>query len=327
MGFFDGVSDAPSLELGFATSTLDRAAQHRDDAVWQAAALKRPDARLLAICNDTPVLGWDGAKLDPLFDRAAATALGPAGEALFLGLDGDAPRFALSIAPGSFEHLKARDDLKLIDLRSIAMQGLFPGGGENMIGTAKAMFLWHARHRFCSACGTPSNVTSAGWKRKCPACGVEHFPRTDPVVIMLAIRGDRCLLGRAPQFPEGRYSCLAGFMEPGETIDDAVRREIFEETGARVGRVKYLQTQPWPFPSSLMIGCLAEALTDDIRIDPTELADARWFTRDELRQVLAGAHPGGITSPPRMAIANHIMQVFVDKEHEDMHDSRRKESL
>ncbi len=311
-GLFDGLDIHPTIELGFATSGIDRAAHRRDDAAWQAQALRRPDARAVAICGDVPVLRFDGARLDPLFDLAAAAELGPPTEALFLGLDGDAPRFALSIAPERLDDLKARDDLKVIDMRSIAMQGLFPGALENALGTAKALFLWQARHRFCSACGHPSDLASAGWKRKCPACAVEHFPRTDPVVIMLAIRGDRCLLGRAPQFPEGRYSCLAGFMEPGETMEDAVRREIFEETGVRTGRVKYLQAQPWPFPSSLMIGCLAEALTDEITIDPSELADARWVTRDEARQILANAHPGGITSPPRMAIANHILQAFVE---------------
>ncbi|MGL4243422.1 MAG: NAD(+) diphosphatase [Beijerinckiaceae bacterium] len=311
---FDGVPAAPSLELGFATPGVNRAAWHREDAGWQAAAMERPDARFVAICNDIPVLTWDGARLDPLFDRAALSGLGDATETLFLGLDGEAPRFGVGIAAGAFDTLKARDDLKLIDMRSIAMQALFAGGGENMIGTAKAMLLWHGRHRFCSACGQPSQSASAGWKRKCASCGAEHFPRTDPVVIMLAIRGDKCLMGRAPQFPEGRYSCLAGFMEPGETFEDAVRREIEEETSVRVGRVRYLQAQPWPFPSSLMIGCIAEALTDAITIDPNELADARWFTKDEVRQVLAGEHPQAISSPPRMAIANHIMRAFVDDE-------------
>jgi NAD+ diphosphatase len=310
--FFEGLAVDPSVELGFATSMLDRAAHLREDAAWQAAAVRRPDARIIAICSDIPVLRWDGARLDALFDLAAATTLGPVTEALFLGLDGDAPRFALNIAPDRLDALKERADLKLIDMRSIAMQGLFAGGLENAVGTAKALFLWQMRHRFCSACGNASNLASAGWKRKCPTCGVEHFPRTDPVVIMLAVRGDRCLLGRAPQFPEGRYSCLAGFMEPGETMEDAVRREIFEETGVRTGRVRYLQAQPWPFPSSLMIGCMAEALTDEITIDPSELADARWITREEARQILQNEHPGGISSPPRMAIANHILQAFVD---------------
>ncbi len=312
MDFFDGLEAEVSTELGFATQGIDRAAGHRDDAAWQASAIRRPDARFIAICNDIPVLQWDGAGLDPLFDLDRATALGTTTEALFLGLRGGAPHFALGVAPAAFDALKAREDLKLIDMRSIAMQGLFTPGVINAIGTAKAMLLWHARHRFCSACGHPSELSSAGWKRKCPNCGTEHFPRTDPVVIMLAIRGDRCLMGRAPQFPEGRYSCLAGFMEPGETFEDAVRREILEETAVRTGRVRYLYAQPWPFPSSLMIGCMVEALSDEIVVDPNELADARWFTRGEVAEILQGRHPAGITSPPRMAIANHIMQAFVD---------------
>jgi NAD+ diphosphatase len=310
--YFDGTAAAVTPELGFATSALDRAAWRREDEAWQKEALQAPDARIVALCNDIPVLNWDGAGLDPLFDLASASRLGEATDALFLGLDGEAPRFALNIAPAQFDGLKLREDLKLIDMRSIAMQGLLAPGVLNAVGTAKAMFLWHVRHRFCSNCGLPSAMASSGWKRKCPACNVEHFPRTDPVVIMLAVRGDRCLIGSGPNFPKGRYSCLAGFMEPGETIEDAVRREIFEEAGIRIGRVRYLQAQPWPFPGSLMIGCMAEALTEEITIDPEELGDALWVTRAEARQILEGTHPDGITSPPRMAIANHIMQAFVD---------------
>jgi len=312
MGFFDGTPAVAAADLGFATPAFDRAALRRDDAGWQAAAEVDPAARWLAICRDTPVLGFDGASLDPLFERGRLAALGPSGAPLFLGLDEAAPRFGVEIAPDRFEALKARADLKLIDMRSIAMQGLFAPGLLNAIGTAKAMLAWHQRHRFCSNCGAASEPVSAGWKRRCPACAAEHFPRTDAVVIMLTIDGDRALMGRAAQFPEGRYSCLAGFMEPGETIEDAVRRETYEEAGIRTGRVRYLYAQPWPFPSSLMIGCLAEALSTDIAIDKAELADARWFHRDEIRAILEGRHPDGITAPPPMAIAHHIMRMFVE---------------
>ncbi len=312
MGFFDGAPLGAPAGLGFSTGLLDRAAQHREDADWLAAARSAPSTRFVAICRDTPVLAFESETLEPLFRGDRLETLGPQVETLFLGLDGDAARFAVDIAPDRFDALKEQADLKLIDMRSIAMQDLFTPGLVATIGTAKALFGWHQRHRFCSHCGAASAVACAGWKRACPSCRTEHFPRTDPVVIMLTIDGDRCLMGRGAQFPEGRYSCLAGFVEPGETIEDAVRRETFEETNIRTGRVRYLFAQPWPFPSSLMIGCIAEATSTAITIDPNEIADARWFTRDEVRQILAGAHPEGLTAPPPMAIANHIMRLFVD---------------
>jgi NAD+ diphosphatase len=312
MRFFDHLPPQPTPELGFAASGLNRAAHHRESAQWQRAAWDNPASRFIAVCKDTPVLAFDGTRLEALLDRRQAESLGEAVQTLFLGLEGETPCFGVSIAADQFETLKARADLKLIDMRSIAMQELFRPGLISSIGTAKAMFLWHQRHRFCSNCGAPSASVSSGWKRSCEACKSEHFPRTDPVVIMLAIHGDDCLMGRSPAFPEGRYSCLAGFMEPGETIEDAVRREISEETSIRTGRVRYLDAQPWPFPSSLMIGCLAEATSREITIDPAELADARWFSRAEVRQILAGSHPAGMSAPPRMAIAHHIMQIFVE---------------
>ena len=179
--------------------------------------------------------------------------------------------------------------------------------------TAKQMFEWRRRHRHCAACGQPNEVADGGWKRKCPACELEHFPRTDPVVIMLAIDGERCLLGRAGRFVAGMWSCLAGFVEPGEPMEEAVRRETVEEAGITTGRVSYFRSQPWPFPMSLMIGAFAEALTHDITIDRTELEDARWFTREETALMFVGRHPEGISIPPPIAIAHHIIRAWVEQ--------------
>jgi NAD+ diphosphatase len=166
-------------------------------------------------------------------------------------------------------------------LRTIAVQGLVAPEHLPPLAEAKALLAWHARNRFCSNCGAPTDVVEAGWKRECAACKTEHFPRTDPVVIMLAVRGDHCLLGRSARFASAMWSCLAGFVEPGENVEEAVRREVREEAGIVCGRVAYFASQPWPFPMSLMIGCHAEALTDDITADRAELETAPWFDRDE----------------------------------------------
>jgi NAD+ diphosphatase len=311
MKLFDTAPLTAPGDMGFVNGALDRAALRRDDLAWQHMAYRAPNTRIYVICQDTPVLGWNGSSLLPDFSLSDAVAMGAAVEVIFLGIEKGCSFFAHQIAPEHFTALKARDDLKLIDMRSIAMQGLFDQPTLSAIGTAKALLSWHARHRFCSVCGKPSEAVSAGWKRVCTSCSAEHFPRTDPVVIMLAVRGGVCLMGRSPQFPEGRYSCLAGFVEPGETIEEAVRREVLEETNIRVGRVRYIQAQPWPFPSSLMIGCIAEALTADIRIDTHELADARWFTKSDVAAILNNTHAEGMNAPPRMAIAHHMMELFV----------------
>ncbi len=176
------------------------------------------------------------------------------------------------------------------------------------------MLNWHNRHGFCSVCGAASRMAIGGYRRDCANCGSQHFPRTDPVVIMLAIDSgngeERALLGRSHRFQSMVFSCLAGFVEPGETIEDAVRRETFEESGIRLGRVRYHASQPWPFPSSLMIGCHGEAISTAITRDEAELEDCRWFTRTEVKQMLAGTHPEGVTIPTSMAIASHLIRAW-----------------
>jgi NAD+ diphosphatase len=182
------------------------------------------------------------------------------------------------------------------------------------LAEAKALLGWHARHRFCPNCGTRTNVVEAGWRRDCPSCQAQHFPRTDPVVIMLPFSGDACVLGRSHRFVRSMWSCLAGFMEPGETIEEAVGRETREECGIICGRVRYFASQPWPFPSSLMIGCHAEALSREIVIDRAELDDARWFEREEVAAMLLRCHPEGLTTPPEVAIAYHIIRAWAEEE-------------
>jgi NAD+ diphosphatase len=174
------------------------------------------------------------------------------------------------------------------------------------------MIDWHQRHGFCARCGTRTTMADAGYKRVCPNCNAEHFPRTDPVVIMLATHGDACLVGRGKQFPRGMFSALAGFIEPGETIEEAVRRELMEEAGLKVGRVTYHTTQPWPFPSSLMIGCFAEAESRDTKVDETEIAEVRWLERDLARRLVKGEGVDGVWVPPAIAIAHHLIKDWAD---------------
>jgi NAD+ diphosphatase len=296
----------------YSGSRLERAAARRGDKTALAALARNGHAGFYLLGGDQIVLKQQGETLDPLFSPAEARELGDARETVFLGLLDEAPRFGAGLDPPAIEPLKARRDLKLIDLRSIAVQGAVAAEHLPPLAEAKAILGWHARHRFCPNCGAATDVTQAGWRRDCPSCKAEHFPRTDPVVIMLAIAGERCVLGRSPRFPPTMWSCLAGFAEPGESIEEAVRREVEEEVGLACARVNYFASQPWPFPSSLMIGCHAEALTEDIVIDKSEIEDARWFDREELAAMLARKHPQGLAAPPPIAIAHHIIRAFVE---------------
>ncbi|MHA1189544.1 MAG: NAD(+) diphosphatase, partial [Alphaproteobacteria bacterium] len=199
-----------------------------------------------------------------------------------------------------------------VDMRSLAMQGLLCEAALGLLAQARSLLGWHANHPFCARCGNDTAMEQGGVRRRCATCNSLHFPRVDPVVIMLAIDGENCLLGRSHNFDAGRYSTLAGFVEPGETIEDAVRRETFEEAGIEIGEVVYFTSQPWPFVSTLMIGCHARALSRDIVLDTDEMDDCRWFSRTEARQIMAGSHSQGITAPPEMAIAYRLIAAFVD---------------
>jgi NAD+ diphosphatase len=302
----------PKPRLGYVGSLIERAAEIRHDVAALAALRESADARAYVIAGEMVVLRRADTIHHPLFTLAEAQAFGTAGEMVFLGLCQNVPRFGLALGRASVEALKARDEYVITDLRSIAVSGLVESKHLPPLAEAKALLGWHMRHRFCPNCGSQSVSVQGGWRRDCPMCNTQQFPRTDPVVIMLPVLEKSCVLGRSYRFASGMWSCLAGFMEPGETIEEAVRRETREEAGIVCGRVSYFASQPWPFPSSLMIGCHAEALSRDIVIDRAELEDARWFDREEVDLMLSRSHPDGLTTPPEVAIAYHIIRAWVE---------------
>jgi len=306
----------------FANSPLDRAAHYRKVPAWLADKRKDPSSLVVPLWRSQPFLievGGPKGEMDVGWLRPGLVEemAGPDAPAIFLGVlrkdDGsEQAHFALDIS-------KARDPENsgplaglgvFSELRNVAMR-LAPGEAA-ILAQAKSMLDWHYRHRFCANCGAPTRIEDAGYRRQCDACGAEHFPRTDPVVIMLPVAGDHCLLGRGTHFPEGMFSALAGFVEPGETMEEAVAREVMEEAGVRVTGVRYHSTQPWPYPSSLMIGCLCEAETEAITIDQEEIAEARWFSRDAVRAVMEGRDKG-FWIPPPMAIAHQLIKSWVEE--------------
>ncbi|MEM6664721.1 MAG: NAD(+) diphosphatase [Pseudomonadota bacterium] len=310
---------------GPGTATLDRSSITREDpekvqALWEASeALVTPLWRgkpLFHLSNAAPALGWLPTD---------APILGEATEKpILLGLKDGKGRFAMDVSAWQDPNADAEEmkkfldtsqnvhpslpgDHKFIELRSI--MGELSAGDAADAASAKGCLEWHRTHLFCARCGQPSEMDQAGWRRKCPTCGAAHFPRTDPVVIMLILYKDKALIGRQAMWPPGMYSMLAGFMEPGETIEAAVRRETLEEAGVPVGRVNYAACQPWPFPASLMIACVGEALSDDLEPDYNEIEECIWVSREEVAAAARGEHPT-MSAARKGAIAHFVLNAW-----------------
>lgn len=301
--------------IPFAGNPLNRASEKRLEANWIESRLHDPSSLIFPMWRLEPFLLGPENSAPPiqlgLLKPGLTDALAADGApCIFLGLDGDRAVFALDISAaanpakegplaglGFFRDARAAG--QMVSIKEAAI-----------IAQAKALIDWHQRHGFCPKCGAPTRLMDAGYRRLCDKCNSEHFPRVDPVVIMLATDGDACLVGRGKLFPQGMFSALAGFIEPGETVEEAVRRELMEEASVKVGEVSYWATQPWPFPSSLMIGCFAKATSRDVKVDQSELAEVRWIERKVARELIEGKRVDGIMVPPPIAIAHHLIKAF-----------------
>lgn len=282
------------MSLAYVLNPLDRRANDRPNAEWIATQRLRKDVKLIRIAGDATLL-QDGM-LVTTHDASAEPAV-------FLGLDAaGTPWFAC--------RTDAADGMR--DLRSLAMEEALPPEQLGMLAQARSLLQWHERRTYCSNCAAKLEMADAGYRRHCPGCGMDHFPRTDPVAIMV-VRHEGCiLLGRQSSWKPGMYSALAGFVEPGETIEDAARREVFEESGVRVGAVRYVTSQPWPFLSNLMIGLIGEATSAEITLDKNELEDARWFPAAEARMMMDRTHPDGLYAANPYAIAHELVRVALE---------------
>ena len=311
----DKVFDGRKRMIPFGGNPLNRASEKRTNPDWIESKLHDSSSLVFPMWRLQPFLlgsqkSVAPAKLGLLPPGIADSLADNEAPRIFLGLDGETALFALDISaassPGDEGPLAglgyfcdARNAAQIVSIKDAAI-----------IAQAKALIDWHQRHGFCPRCGAPTRIMDAGYRRLCGKCNAEHFPRVDPVVIMLATDGDACLIGRGKQFPPGMFSALAGFMEPGETIEEAVQRELMEEASLKVTNVTYYATQPWPFPSSLMIGCFAKAASRDAKVDENELAEVRWLDRSVARAVIAGKPADGIRLPPPIAIAHHLIRTW-----------------
>ena len=301
--------------IPFAGNPLNRASEKRLETNWIESRLHDPSTLIFPMWRLEPFLLGPENSAPPiqlgLLKPGLIDVLAAAGApCIFLGLDGERAVFALDISAAENPAQKgplaglgffrdARAAGQMVSIKEAAI-----------IAQAKALIDWHQRHGFCPKCGAATRLMDAGYRRLCDKCNSEHFPRVDPVVIMLATDGDACLIGRGKLFPQGMFSALAGFIEPGETIEEAVRRELMEEASVKVGEVTYWATQPWPFPSSLMIGCFAKATSREVKVDQSELAEVRWIERKVARELIEGKRVDGIMVPPPIAIAHHLIKAF-----------------
>ncbi len=309
-------------QVTFGGSGLDRAAHLRGKKDEIDALRRDPNSRTIAFWRGKPLISTPRPAELMRLPLDHHIFVNGGSEPIFLGMEAGRACFARHINgwvpedqdisqvtqfldPSEQRHPALADTEVFAELRRV-MTWLSPRDAE-LAASGRALFEWHRSHKFCANCGAPSDMVQAGWQRGCPSCGRQHFPRTDPVVIMLITHGNSVLLGRSPGWPEGMYSLLAGFVEPGETLEAAVRREVFEESGIKVAEVGYLASQPWPFPASLMVGCWGRAVSQEISIDPQEIEDARWVSREDIMQALAGEHPW-LLPARKGAIAHFLLQ-------------------
>jgi len=303
-----------SNPIAFTGNPLDRADYLRGDDEILGDWFKKEDSKTVVFAGDTLLSNPIG---DIEWLATSKLRFLPTKQAIFLGLDDGAPRYGVSLDGFASDFEDMFEDAKFRDVRGTAMKLASHGidkitGSLGIVAQAKSMLAWHESHGFCAKCGTKTDIAKAGYERKCPACDASHFPRTDPVVIMLTVHEDKILMGRGPHFPPGFFSALAGFMEPGETIEEAAVRETYEEAGIRIKNVRYVKSQPWPWPSSLMIGCIADAVDTEIHINDGELEEVAWFTRD---QIMAAKNEisADLMLPPSIAIARNLIEIWLQE--------------
>jgi len=297
--------------IAYAGNPLDRENLNRRSRDWLEAQERAPESRYLPLWQLMPLLKLGETREIAWARRELFEDLEPRPEPVLLGTRDGVAHFAVDVSaePKREVGFGVEDVASFEDLRAKVAQ--IPAADAAIAAQARTLVDWHCRHGHCAVCGGHTRSVLGGGNRICFDCQAEHYPRTDPVAIVVVVRGDRCLLGRGPGWPASMYSALAGFVEAGESLEDAARREVLEEAGVRVGEVRYVRSQPWPFPSSLMLGCVGFAETEEIVVDRAELDDARWFTRDTLREALAGKREDLVVPPP-FAIAHHLIRAWVE---------------